>query len=525
MSEVLKGRAFRDIPEEIRSKPTEWWLYKILYDLFFLCKVVLHHGKKKEYRDLNEVHMKLCDFLDYKKVPILQKLILMARDMLKSSIARALIIQWFLRLLFKGERDTGFIYSGVEALAEDHAEKIWQEIVRNKILQGFFYKIIPHKKKDFDSCSAEKIRYRGIEIDIGSPKSTLTGHHYGIGINDNLSNEVNTRLRTGRQRTIRSWQEQEATLAEEALEYIFETTWWPDDVAGYILGGENFDFDFSNIKNKVAHKFVSDTGYAVFSCPAEAHGKPTFPQKLDHKYLARKKRKMGPYLYSALYLLQPVASENVVFQPSWIIHYKDLPNPFVRNMSVDLSGTVGPESTPTGITLGDWDAEGTLHLPYAQKRKLPPMEVIEWIKQLIEMSEDEGREITYIVVEKEKYGIFMADYVEKESEIDKPIIQVDLRSMPRPVRLESLVPHYNAGKIKSKPGLTEYEEEVKTFYRDKQYGTDLLDTIWGHFQVKILPHQEVVLTPEQQNIEDFQEQIQKERFGRDRMGRSIASRF
>ena len=130
--EIFKEMGLPDIQEN-----PGWWIHEILTNLFFLCKVVLHHGKKKEYRDLNWIHKKLCDFLT--KNTVLQKLILMFRDSLKSSIARALMLQWFLQKAYGREDGKGFVYSGIFDLAQDHAEKIIKEILTNKILQYLFY--------------------------------------------------------------------------------------------------------------------------------------------------------------------------------------------------------------------------------------------------------------------------------------------------------------------------------------------------------------------------------------------------
>ena len=119
-------------------KNSRWWTGMALNDLFFMNKVVLHRGKKVEYRDLNDIHRKLCDFIDFKKNPVLEKLILMSRDLLKSSIARGFVIQWFLRKRVISRRGKIFIYSGIFELAQDSLERIAKELMENELLQKFF---------------------------------------------------------------------------------------------------------------------------------------------------------------------------------------------------------------------------------------------------------------------------------------------------------------------------------------------------------------------------------------------------
>lgn len=504
-----------------------WWFQRLLFDLFWFCKVIMHHGKEEEYRDLNWVHQRLCDFLDFRKNPVLQKLVIMFRDGLKSCIGRAMLIQWFLNKVFRKERGSAFIYSGIVDLAEDHAEKVAKELLENKLIQGFFCGKLPAKKSDFDVCKKEKIRYRGIEIDIGSPEKSLTGHHYELGINDNLVNEVNSQNSSQREKIIKRWQQQEAVLKEKSREVILETTWWPDDLTGYIVGGEEFHFDFQTLYRKPCLEFDAPTGYAVFSCPARGPGGiPVWPEKVDDEYLERKRKKMGSYLYNALYELQPTVEEDVILRAAWIRHYKKLPNPFVRNLMIDMAGTKGEQSTYTGMSIGDWDWGGKLHISYAERRKASPKEVWLWVLDLIAKCIAEKRPISFIGIEREKFGIYLKDDLSM-TRIGPRIILVSHGNQSQDERLSQLVAPYENGLIFSKPGLRDYEQEVKTYHRKKTKGTDILNTIWGHIHpfMRRLPRKPVTPDFVPNIAPDFAEQIKKIR---ERMGHSldqIAARF
>lgn len=518
--EILADENFPGLDQDPQA-----WRDKILTDLFFLCSVVLHHKKHKEYRDLNWIHKELCEFLTNN--PLDQLLVLMFRDSLKSSIARGLIIQWFLQKAYFGEDGKAFIYSGIIDLAEDHLNRVWKEILRNRIIQTLFYKYLPHKKQDFESCSKDSgIRYNGIEVDIGSPEKSLTGHHYELGINDNLVNEVNAQTEDRRKKIFRRWQQQEAILAEDAKEIIFETTWYQDDLAGMILNPEA-RFDFRKIRRKVCYQFISDMGYSVFSCPCrDGLGDPVFPEKVDEKYLARKRKKMGSYLYSALYDLQPVAEEDMVFKPSWIQNYKELPVNYVRNLVIDCAGTKKRESSYSAATIGDWNEQGQLHIPFSEKKKLSPLELRDWVIEIYDNSKEQGRMITWVGIEEEKYGIFLRDVLNAKRP-DIVVIPISIRSMPRPTRMSELVPKFENGIILSKPGLKDYEDEVRTYYRDKIKDTDILDTIYYHFRIQLLPR------PAKAKIEgiepviasDFEKQIRREREALHNTRQDIAGMF
>ena len=517
---------YDDTPAHLQD--SNWWTKMLLEDLFFLNSVGLRFGKKgKEYRDLNWIHKELCDFIDFRTTPYLQKLILMFRDGLKSSNMRGFVAQWFLRKRVTDHPGKIFLFSGNFDLAQDHLERVVRELLENRLLRAFFGKLLPDSKKDFDVLALDKgkLRYKGLEIDLGSPEKSLTGHHYEGGINDNLVNEVNSQSEDSREKTHRRWRQQESILAEESWELVFETPWWPDDVSGRMLcPDETQQFDYSTLYRKPALKFMSDSGYYVFSCPCRNEdGEPVFPEKTDEKYLARKKKKQGEYLYNALYELQPVIEQDVVLKARWIQHYDTLPANHIRNLTIDCSGTKKKESTYTAMVLGDWDEVGTLHIPYAEKRKLDPCEVRDWALELIDMCDKEGRPITYIGIESEKYGIFLAD-VFKELDLEPIITLIDIHNIPKDTRLSELVAKYQDVRILSKKGLTDYEHEVKTYYRGKKKGVDILDAVQMQWRIQLLPQklktmwgaENLLITskPSPPVPQDFLDQLERDRQSR-----------
>jgi len=480
----LDLRTDLDLPNPM--KDPEYWIKNSLNDLFFLCTNVLTHNKDKEYRDLNAMHMKLCDFVDQKTNPWLQKMILLLRDGLKSSISRADMIQWILRKRYAGKPGKMGLFCGRYELGEDSLDRIMNEIYDNELLQSFFSKYLPANKHASGTFTKEKIRYKGIEIDLGSPDKSLTGHHYEGIINDNLVNEVNSDTFEQRRKIIRRWQQQESMLAENAWEKVYETTWEIDDLSGFILD-EGFHFDYRNIKNKVAHIFTAESGYQVFSCTAkDADGNLAFPEKIDEAYLARKRKKQGIYVYSRMYDLQPIPDEEVVLRPEWLTHYEELPFNFISNMVLDMAGTTRKESSYVGMSIMDWDENGRGFLSYAAKRKLTPMGAYHWMKEVHAYRERQGRPITFIGVEKEKYGIFLASLVE-EMDPDLYIWEIDIGGRPRHRRIGRLIPEYEQGKIMSAPGLKDYEAEYRDYYKGKDDGVDILDTVAYQLDIKMVP--------------------------------------
>jgi len=509
---MIKIHSDGSVPKEFES--SESFIEACLNDLFFLCTIVLRHGKRLEYKDFNWIHRDLCDFLDMVKNPIPQKLVLMSRDSFKSTVARALVIQWFLRKAYKREDGKIFIYGGKIELPTDHLSRLIWEVLNNDLIQAYFHRYIPNKRKGFDTIALDKgrIRYKGIEIDVGAPDSPLTGHHYEGGINDNLVNEVNVRTPEMRKKIVDLWKAQESILIKDAWEFVFETTWEKDDVSGYILGNK---FNYRKLYRNPAFQFISRSGYAVFSCPArDKQGEVAIPGKMDEKYLQRKRVKQGAALYNRLYELQPASSDEIVFKPEWIKTYDHLPRDFIRTMTIDCAGTKSKSSAQSAITMADTDPDGVQYIHYAEKRKVSILELLEWAAELVRESEKEGRPVSHVGIEREKFGIALAELMEERFP-NMLIWEVKIQGRPRHWRIGKLAPLVEGGKMLFKQGLHSLEDEFGAYKispdgKAPDKNVDLLDSLFYQTEVRIIPR-EAPEDEEEEKDDGFEEQLERER--------------
>jgi hypothetical protein len=511
------------LPEYIQTPKA--FIEKCLTDLFFLCSYVLKHKKHKEYRDLNEIHKNLCDFLDFAKTPYFQKLVLMCRDSFKSTIGRALIIQQFLKMCVQETDGLIGIVTGVQDLSEEHVELIAREILKNEYIQTYFSGYVPKSRDDADSWSKEKIRWRGIGIDAGSLKKSLTGRHY-LGIwNDNFMNEINTANADIRRWAVTRWQQQESIIAEDAWELVTETPWELDDLSGVILDPDGH-FDYASLKDNSPNIFQAKTGYWVFSCFArDKNGKLNFPEKLDEVYLERKKRKQGIYIYNRMYEGKVMSGDEYLFRPGWIVH-RERPAPAensIRNITVDCAGTKEKDSSYAAVSVGDWDEDGILNIEYAEKRKVWGRELFAWVCEVWDWSVKEKRTPKFMGIEKEKYGIFLEEFLIGREDIITDLLPI--KNRPRHVRLMSLVAYYENGKIKSRPGLLDYEQQLREYHRGKEKDVDILDTIFWQIEMKEIPRKNQFQVPEVEVPDDFKKQVEKSLYFRNRPVREMANRL
>lgn len=501
----------RHLPEYIKNR--EEFIHRCLNDLFFFCTYVLRHKKVEEYRDLNHIHRMLCDWLD--KDPNPQKLNLMSRDSLKSTIGRAKMEQEFLRMCVEDSEGLIGVITGNKDLAKKHLAKMTREILTNEYIQGYFKGYVPSKDTEAESWSKDLIRWRNIGIDIGSQEKSLTGGHYKYIWTDNFMNELNTRTYETCDNVVEIWREQESLLGPGAGELVSETPWRRNDVSGVILEPDpEKKFNYKRLKHKSPSLFVSRAGYSVFSCfVRDEKGRLNFLPRLDETYLRRKRIKQGSFIYSRMYEGQIIDKESHPFT-GLIDHFDVLPYNYIRTIGVDCSGTTDKDSTLSAISVADTDEKGVLNIDYAEKRKVTPVELRDWLlDEVIEKRcrEQQGRMPTYVAIEKEKYGIFLKSLLD-ELKLDFYIWTVPLKGIPRPDRLISLQAPYENGKIKSRRGLSQYENEVEEYYMGRNDNVDILDSIYLHFEVQIIPKPMPEVPADAPVIEDsFRRQVERNR--------------
>ena len=496
-----------DLPPYITNR--EEFIHKCLTDLFFLCGVVLRRGKKVYYRDLNHIHRMLCDWLDRDPNP--QKLNLMSRESLKSMLGRGKIIQKFLDLCVQDTEGMLAIITGNIKLAWKHLQFITNEILTNEYIQKYFKGYVPAKETDAESWSKDLILWRNLGIEIGSEKKSLTGGHY-LGLwTDNFMNEINTKTFETCETSVSMWQEQESLLSEGAWELVSETPWRRNDVSGVILESDpERKFNYEKLRHKSPALFVSKTGYSVFSCFArDKKGRLNFYPIHTEEYLRRKKVKQGSFIYSRMYEGQIIDKESHPFT-GLIKHYDIQPYNYIRTLGVDCAGTKGKQSSSSAITYGDTDERGVFHLEYADKRKVSPIELRDWILKCVEDCKEDGRPITYLAIEKEKYGIFLESILD-EMHPDFYIWTVDLKGKPKESRLIRLQKRYENGEIVSRPGLGKYRNEVEEYYPGRLDNVDILDSLFLHFEIQIIPKSMPKVPEWKPKIEDsFRAQVKRD---------------
>ncbi|HZX09500.1 MAG TPA: hypothetical protein VFG01_01025, partial [Acidobacteriota bacterium] len=141
--------------------------------------------------------------------------------------------------------------------------------------------------------------------------------------------------------------------------------------------------------------------------------------------------------------------------------------------------------------------------------------------KLYDKSQKEGRIVTWVNIEREKYGIFLQDLMERERP-DILVMDIPLRGRPRSVRHLKVLPYFENHQILSRRGLEQWEEEVDNWYKGKETGVDLLDTIFLAVEQQLIPRetespQEDPQVALDDNERDFLKKAKEARGGYDSM--------
>lgn len=169
-------------------------------------------------------------------------------------------------------------------------------------------------------------------------------------------------------------------------------------------------------------------------------------------------------------------------------YYDLLPKNYVRLLGVDMAGTKAKESSWTGFADGEWDENEHLFLRDAYKKKIAPMEAFTEICNRWDAADKEKRPYTYVVVEREKYGIFLEDLF-RSLRPDVYVITLGLKGMPRPRRHHSLQPWYERGAVKARRGLTDYEDQIGSLTQKdtEDENMDIVDAVFMVIEGRIIP--------------------------------------
>lgn len=292
------------------------------------------------------------------------------------------------------------------------------------------------KKKWGDSELMSAKRKRGgreATVEIMALGRERTGYHGEVIILDDIQAYRGT---FSRQQLEKCWDLYRLchSLLEPGGELsIVSTRWHYDDIYSRIL------------------KEDEDVGeFQIVIKPAEdENGNPTFPERFSREELDRIKARLGPYLYSCQYLLNPIPDENRIFVKEWVkftepSHYNKRENVSAYG-GVDIAFETGERHCYSALTVALVDGAWNVYVVEAMRFRGTIGEVI---NRMYELNEKWGIS-RWGIGREDRRGL--AYPLEREAFDRSEALNVVWVDVPRASKNEqirrTLQPMFQAGKI------------------------------------------------------------------------------
>ncbi len=476
---MIEGRSLVDITSEELDR-----IASLCKDKFkYFCEVML---EPKFYDPI--FHGRLCDFLQYEEAPDLA--IIMARVHLKTTIAATHYPLW------KAIKNTNIrilITTNTHGNACATVGEIRQIVERNQFFQALFPEVIPNFGKvvwnNEKACLNRTGTYPEMTFEAAGVGTQVTRRHYNLIIEDDLvsprkDNMTGEEMLPTREDVEKALGFHKLTIPllidfEEDRRITIGTRWMEDDVLQHVMEKEN----------------ISDGGrYKVLDIPAidPITGKNAY-KKFSLKSLEAIKRAIGPYMFNALYLNSPIASQFMKFRPQWMRYfesdkegkiYRYDPVTGKRGDEIEITEsmittTVDPADAPTGNSNQDNTAiltalncsGGLFVLGYDYGRYTEAEVIRKSYEQAEHYKSDRIR------IEVDRYANLEAGYkvegTKRESNI--MIETVKTRGRRKEARILRLSPLAEDGLLWIRSGMSELENELYRFPKGKH--DDLIDAL------------------------------------------------
>lgn len=337
-------------------------------DLYYLCYEVLG------YKDLVEpLHDDLCDFIEDSERKQKTNLVLIPRGHFKSTIATVgRCIQWMIR-----DRDTAIGLGSADLKsAKKFLREIRGQLEQNEVLKALFPDCFyADPRREATKWTEEEIiirrstgkpnRKEGTVKVFGLEDGLPTGDHYPHMVIDDSINEDNVRTA------------ERLEKVSTQSKYLAPLLMTPDQPINWV-GTRYHIFD-------TYQSLIDDADNMVYLRSAIEGGKPIFPERFSHATLDKTRIKLGSYIFSCQYLLQPVDPADKKFKREWLRWYKkdiDAKHGHVFFLVVDPASRMRKNSDFTAMLVFGLDEQMNFYLVDGVHDKLNPAQRIDAVFRL-----------------------------------------------------------------------------------------------------------------------------------------------
>lgn len=436
-----------------------------------------------------EFHGRLCHFLQDGASH--DKLVVMARTHLKTTIAGTHYPLWrAVRAFYRDQVDLRtLITCNTAENARKSVRQIRGIVEENPLFQVLFPEVIPDFTRVKWTDSAASLNRRTVypeeTFEAAGIGSNIIRRHFNLIIEDDTLAPKKDAL-TGEE-VLPTLEDIEKAIGfhkltipllityEEDQRVYIGTRWAAGDVIQHIKDNE----------------LISAGGrFGEFDVPALVDGKNSY-KRFSLTALKSIRQDMGPYMFSALYLNEPVASEFMKFRRDWVRYYvpdymgsdEKLADAAGRFKAAQEEGkvvvTVDPADPPTGRRSQDYSSiVSCLHSKYGLfilRYRRARVSEGQLLADVLDVAELDGASV--VRVEVDRYANLEAGFRVEMANRNKyfQIDPVKTRGKAKEARILRLAPLFENGMVFLRPGMNELENELFSFPRGKH--DDIIDAL------------------------------------------------
>lgn len=189
-----------------------------------------------------------------------------------------------------------------------------------------------------------------------------------------------------------------------------------------------------------------------------------FPEKLTKEFLERQKREQGSYIFSNQYLNEIIPLDMQTFRKDWFVYYDAIPKNHLNFAFIDPAISQADTADFTGVVVVAVDQENRWYVRFARRYKITPTQILNLIFELHKNFKCAGIGIEEVAFQKALIYM-MGDEMKRRNQF-VPIQGVKPPTdKTKEMKILSLVPRFEWGRIYLNKGLTDLELELLSFPR------------------------------------------------------------
>lgn len=371
-------------------------------------------------------------------------LLVMPRGSYKTTFATKFFPIW---LAIKNPDVRVLIVSNTDGNARQKVSEIRSMIQNHPVLNGLWPNIKPDKERWSDSSARiqRESAWSEATFESAGVRTKLTGRHYDWIIEDDtvapdlddIKEEIVLPSREDINQAI-GWHKLAGPLLVDAYKggrLVVGTRWCYEDL--------------------IEHVEKKEETYAVFSRKAVENGVPLV-QKFSMVALADIKINLGSYMFSTLYMNDPMRPDDMIFRPEWILEVAstDIPrdHPDIKWFITCDPAISEKDSACDTVIIRAGHLDNRIYVDQCFDGKYTPQQTITRIIDLIELDEEKTKWVGIESVAYQKaLALFCRDEMMRRGVI-KPIKEIKSR-INKDIRITAMQPFFERGQFLIRRGL------------------------------------------------------------------------